>query len=104
MAAQHLHMVSFIFTGLLPALLAICVVNPHSSTLFQFTIWAVVTNLEDQAGYEFPWSPVRWFPFSETDDDAEFWYQSSSTPLAAPTTIDKSTLIDGNEEFLLLSK
>jgi sterol desaturase/sphingolipid hydroxylase (fatty acid hydroxylase superfamily) len=98
MAAQHLHVVDFIFTNAVPALLAICVVNPHSLTLFQWTIWAVVANLEEHAGYEFPWSPLRWFPFSVASDEHAFHHSKNLGCYSSKITIF-NTLFGGYEEY-----
>ena len=59
LAAQHNHPVDYILSIAVPALLAIAVVDPHSSTMFQWILWTVHSNLDDHVGYSFPWSPIR---------------------------------------------
>ena len=55
-----------------PPLLAITLVSPHSFTLFQWIAWLIVANIDDHLGYEFPWSPVRWFPLAATTSMHEY--------------------------------
>jgi sterol desaturase/sphingolipid hydroxylase (fatty acid hydroxylase superfamily) len=98
MAAQHNHTVDYFFSMATPALLATSVVNPHSFTLFQWTIWVIVANLDDHAGYEFPWSPVRWFPLSAASDEHEFHHSKNLGCFASKISIF-NTLFGGYEAY-----
>lgn len=71
-AAQHNHFIDFILSIALPALLALSIVQCHSVTQFQWTLWTMYANLDDHVGYSFPWSPVRWFPLAALTDEHEF--------------------------------
>ena len=72
LASQHEHPIDYIVTIATPALLAVTAVAPHSFTLFQWIAWLIMANIDDHVGYEFPWSPVRWFPFAAATDQHEF--------------------------------
>lgn len=99
LASQHEHPVDYIFTIATPALLAISVIQPHSIILVQFLVWAVVTNLDDHVGYEFPWSPVRWFWFSARTDQHEFHHSKNMGCFASKLNIyDK--IFDSEEPYL----
>ena len=72
LAAQHFHPVDFVLSIAGPAILTSALVRPHSFTQLQFGIWLLAANFDDHLGYNFPWSPVRWFPFSAGTDAHEF--------------------------------
>ena len=72
MASMHEHPVDYTVTLAGPALIAVGIVQPHSFTLFQWVIWLLVANIDDHCGYEFPWSPVRWFYMAAGTDMHEF--------------------------------
>lgn len=98
LASQHNHPIDFILSIGGPALLAVFIVNPHSSTLFQFTVWTMVANLDDHVGYSFPWSPVRWFPFSAATDEHEFHHSKNLGCFASKLSIYNS-LLGGYEYY-----
>ena len=77
LAAQHNHPVDHVLSIGGPALLAVSLVNPHSVSVFQWTIYTMMGNLDDHVGYAFPWSPVRWFPFSAGTDEHEFHHSKN---------------------------
>ncbi len=52
-------------------------VAPHSFTLFQWIAWIIVANIDDHVGYEFPWSPVRWFWPAAGADMHEFHHSKN---------------------------
>eukprot|EP00584_Thalassiosira_punctigera_P011946 CAMPEP_0172552888 /NCGR_PEP_ID=MMETSP1067-20121228/47249_1 /TAXON_ID=265564 ORGANISM="Thalassiosira punctigera, Strain Tpunct2005C2" /NCGR_SAMPLE_ID=MMETSP1067 /ASSEMBLY_ACC=CAM_ASM_000444 /LENGTH=300 /DNA_ID=CAMNT_0013340961 /DNA_START=70 /DNA_END=969 /DNA_ORIENTATION=- len=72
LSAQHFHPVDFFFSIAAPALLTAAVVRPHSFTQALAGLWIFHANMDDHLGYAFPWSPVRWFPFSAGTDAHEF--------------------------------
>jgi len=77
LAAQHNHFVDFILSIGFPALLALSIINCHSVTQFQWTLWTMYANMDDHVGYQFPWSPVRWFPFAALTDEHEFHHSKN---------------------------
>lgn len=77
LASQHNHPIDFILSIGGPALLAALVVQPHSSTTFQFSLCTLYGNLDDHFGYAFPWSPVRWFPLSASTEEHEFHHSKN---------------------------
>ena len=77
LASQHSHPIDFVLSLGGPALVAVSIVKPHSSTLFQFTLWIMWANLDDHVGYSFPWSPIRWFPLSAATDEHEFHHSKN---------------------------
>jgi sterol desaturase/sphingolipid hydroxylase (fatty acid hydroxylase superfamily) len=77
LASMHEHPLDYILTIASPALLAVVIVNPHSFTLFQWLAWAIVANIDDHCGYEFPWSPVRWFWMAGGTDMHEFHHSNN---------------------------
>jgi sterol desaturase/sphingolipid hydroxylase (fatty acid hydroxylase superfamily) len=77
LASQHEHPIDYVVTIATPALLAVCAVAPHSFTLFQWIAWLIMANNDDHAGYAFPWSPVRWFPFAAATDQHEFHHSKN---------------------------
>jgi len=77
LASLHNHPVDFILSIGVPALLAISIINPHSSTQLLWSLWTLQANLDDHVGYSFPWSPVRWFPFAATTDEHEFHHSKN---------------------------
>lgn len=77
LAAQYNHPIDFILSIGGPMLLALALVNPHSSTYFQFLVWSLFANLDDHVGYSFPWSPVRWFPLAAATDEHEFHHSKN---------------------------
>mmetsp|Transcript_9397 Transcript_9397/g.12327 ORF Transcript_9397/g.12327 Transcript_9397/m.12327 type:complete len:297 (-) Transcript_9397:213-1103(-) len=100
LASQHEHPIDYIVTIATPALLAISIVQPHSIVLFQFLAWAVITNLDDHVGYEFPWSPVRWFWFSARTDQHEFHHSKNLGCFASKLNIyDK--IFDSEKHYLI---
>jgi sterol desaturase/sphingolipid hydroxylase (fatty acid hydroxylase superfamily) len=100
LASQHEHPVDYIVTIASPALLSISIVQPHSIVLVQFLTWAVITNLDDHVGYEFPWSPVRWFWFSARTDQHEFHHSKNMGCFASKLNIyDK--IFDSEKPYLL---
>ena len=65
LAAQHNHPIDYLISVGGPAILSLALVSgAHSITQFQWLLWSMYANLDDHVGYAFPWSPVRWFPFS----------------------------------------
>ncbi|KAL7531558.1 hypothetical protein ACHAXR_004111, partial [Thalassiosira sp. AJA248-18] len=72
LSAQHFHIVDFLGSIALPAILPTIIVCPHSFTQFQVGLWIFTANLDDHLGYAFPWTVVRWFPFSASTDAHEF--------------------------------
>mmetsp|Transcript_19393 Transcript_19393/g.42122 ORF Transcript_19393/g.42122 Transcript_19393/m.42122 type:complete len:314 (-) Transcript_19393:10561-11502(-) len=72
LSAQHFHPVDFFFSIAAPALLPTIIVRPHAFTQAMAGLWIFTANLDDHLGYAFPWSPVRWFPFSAGTDAHEF--------------------------------
>mmetsp|Transcript_7702 Transcript_7702/g.19183 ORF Transcript_7702/g.19183 Transcript_7702/m.19183 type:complete len:330 (-) Transcript_7702:600-1589(-) len=73
LASMHNHPIDFIFSLGTPGFLAVSLVPwAHSISLFLWVIWLFYANVDDHVGYAFPWSPVRWFPFSASTDEHEF--------------------------------
>ena len=72
LASQHNHPIDWIMSIGTPALLALVIVDPHSISLFQRIPWVIIANLDDHCGYEFPWSPVRWFYLAARTDQHDF--------------------------------
>lgn len=97
-ASQHNHPIDFILSIGGPALLAVAVVHPHMSTLFQFTIWSMFANLDDHLGYAFPWSPVRWFVLSAATEEHEFHHSKNVGCYASKLSIF-NTLFGGYEHY-----
>jgi len=98
LASQHNHPVDFILSIGGPLLLAVGLVNPHSSTLFQFLIWTVFANMDDHVGYSFPWSPVRWFPLSAATEEHEFHHSKNLGCFGSKLSI-YNTLLGGYERY-----
>ena len=99
LAAQHEHPIDYIVTIATPALVAISVVGPHSFTLFQWAAWVIIANLDDHVGYEFPWSPVRWFPFAASTAMHEFHHAKNMGCFASKLNIyDK--IFDSEQPYL----
>ena len=78
MASMHEHPIDYIVTIAGPALLTVILVSPHSFTLFQWIAWIIVANIDDHCGYEFPFSPVRWFYLAGGTDMHEYHHSHSS--------------------------
>lgn len=76
-ASMHEHPVDYIITIAGPALLTIMIIQAHSFTLFQWLIWILVANIDDHCGYEFPWSPVRWFWMAGGTDMHEYHHSAN---------------------------
>jgi methylsterol monooxygenase/4-alpha-methyl-delta7-sterol-4alpha-methyl oxidase len=72
LAAQYFHPIDFIFCIGGPAIIVTLLVHPHSITQFQFGLWLLYANFDDHLGYNFPWSPVRWFPLAAATEAHEF--------------------------------
>jgi len=77
MASMHEHPIDYIITIAGPALLSVVIVQPHSFTLFQWIAWVIVANIDDHCGYEFPWSPVRWFYMAGGTDMHEYHHSGN---------------------------
>jgi sterol desaturase/sphingolipid hydroxylase (fatty acid hydroxylase superfamily) len=77
LASMHEHPIDYIITIAGPALLTVVVVAPHSFTLFQWIAWIIVANIDDHCGYEFPFSPVRWFWMAGGTDMHEFHHSKN---------------------------
>ena len=87
LAAQHEHPIDYIVTIATPALLAVSG-RAQSFTLFQWIAWLVMANIDDHVGYEFPWSPVRWFPFAAATDMHEFHHSKNMGCFASKLNIN----------------
>jgi sterol desaturase/sphingolipid hydroxylase (fatty acid hydroxylase superfamily) len=87
LAAQHVHPIDFVVSFANPALLAVIIVGPHSFTHFQWIAWLAIANIDDHAGYEFPWSPVRWFPFAAATGMHEFHHSKNMGCFASKLNI-----------------
>ena len=87
LASMHEHPIDYVVTIATPALLAISVVQPHSFTLFQFIAWLITANIDDHIGYEFPWSPVRWFWGAALTDQHEFHHSRNMGCFASKLSI-----------------
>jgi len=98
LAAQHNHPIDHIFSIAGPGLFALSLVNPHSLTAFQWTLWAMFSNLDEHVGYAFPWSPVRWFPFSASTNEHEFHHSKNIGCFGSKLSIFNS-LLGGHEHF-----
>lgn len=98
LAALHNHPVDFILSIGGPALLSVALVNPHSLSYFQWSLWTIFTNLDDHVGYSFPWSPVRWFPLAATTDEHEFHHSKNVGCFGSKLNIFNS-LFGGYEYF-----
>ena len=72
LSAQHFHPIDFFFSIGGPATLTTIIVKPHSFTQYHFGLWLLTANFDDHLGYAFPWTPIRWFPFSAGTDAHEF--------------------------------
>ena len=72
LASQHNHPIDYIISIAGPALIVGIVCQPHSITLFQFTLYILFANYDDHVGYSFPWSPVRWIPLANLTEQHEF--------------------------------
>lgn len=72
LSSQHFHPVDFVFSIALPTLLTTGTLRSHSFTQSLAGLWILSANFDDHLGYAFPWSPVRWFPFSAGTDAHEF--------------------------------
>ena len=79
-------------------MLAVSLVRPHSSTLFQSVLWTMYANLDDHVGYAFPWSPVRWFPCSASTDEHEFHHGVNLGCFASKLSVFNS-LLGGYEHY-----
>ena len=87
LAAQHEHPVDYVVTIATPALVAVSAVSPHSFTLFQWAAWVIMANIDDHVGYEFPWSPVRWFPCAAATAMHEFHHAKNMGCFASKLNI-----------------
>lgn len=87
LASMHEHPVDYVICLASPALFATVVVQPHSMTLFQWVIWLIVANIDDHAGYSFPWSPVRWFWGASTTDQHEYHHSHNKGCFASKLNI-----------------
>lgn len=73
LSAQHFHPIDFLISIACPAIVTTLIVQPrHAFTQFQFGLWLLTANFDDHLGYSFPWTCVRWFPFSAGTDAHEF--------------------------------
>jgi len=77
LATQHNHPIDFILVIATPAILPLVIVQPHSFTQFQWSIWVFWANLDDHFGYAFPWSPVRWFPAAALTVEHDFHHSKN---------------------------
>jgi sterol desaturase/sphingolipid hydroxylase (fatty acid hydroxylase superfamily) len=99
MASQHNHPIDFILSIGGPALLALVIVSKaHSMSQFQFILWTMYSNLDDHVGYSFPWSPVRWFPFSAMTNEHEFHHSKNLGCFGSKLSI-YNTLFGGYERY-----
>lgn len=99
LAAQHEHPIDYIITIATPALLAVTLIQPHSFTLFQWIGWLIFANIDDHLGYEFPWSPVRWFPFAAATSMHEFHHSNNMGCFASKLSI-YDRLFNSEEPYL----
>lgn len=99
LAATHEHPIDYTLTIALPALIAVVVVKPHSLTLFLWIGWIIMANIDDHCGYEFPWSPVRWFWFSNQTAQHEFHHSKNMGCFASKLNVyDK--IFDSESAYL----
>ena len=103
LAAQHEHPIDYIVTIATPALLAVSAVGPHSFTLFQWIAWLITANIDDHVGYEFPWSPVRWFPFAAATDMHEFHHSRNMGCFASKLNIN-DRIFNSEQPYLMWRK
>jgi len=100
LAAQHEHPIDYVVTIATPVLLAVSLLQPHSITLFIWTAWLVIANLDDHVGYEFPWSPVRWFWLAARTDMHEFHHSKNMGCFASKLSVN-DTLFKSEAPYLL---
>jgi sterol desaturase/sphingolipid hydroxylase (fatty acid hydroxylase superfamily) len=99
MASQHNHPIDYIFSIGVPAILALGLVSKaHSMSQFQWILWTMYANLDDHVGYSFPWSPVRWFPFSAATSEHEFHHSKNLGCFGSKLSIYNS-LFGGYERY-----
>jgi len=72
LTSQHFHAIDFLVSIAFPAILTTEIVRPHGVTQLQFGLWLLTSNFDDHLGYAFPWSSVRWFPWSAGTDAHEY--------------------------------
>ena len=72
LSSQHFHVIDFLISIAIPTILTVEIVRPHGVTHLQFGLWLLTANFDDHLGYAFPWSAVRWFPWSAGTDAHEF--------------------------------
>jgi len=72
LSAQYFHPIDFVFSIAAPVIATNTIIRPHGVTQLVAGLWIFTANLDDHLGYAFPWSPVRWFPFSAGTDAHEF--------------------------------
>ena len=68
LASQHFHPIDFLISIAIPVIMTTVIVRPHAFTQFQFGFWVLTANFDEHLGYAFPWSAVRWFPWSAGTD------------------------------------
>lgn len=100
LASLHDHPVDFVLSLGVPGLLAIALVGPHSCSTFQWLLWTMYTNLDDHLGYSFPWSPVRWFPFSAATSEHEFHHAKNLGCFGSKLSIF-NTLLGGYDSYYI---
>uniref|UniRef100_A0A7S4T9X2 Fatty acid hydroxylase domain-containing protein n=1 Tax=Ditylum brightwellii TaxID=49249 RepID=A0A7S4T9X2_9STRA len=98
LAAQHNHPIDYIFSIATPAILPVVIVPTHSFTTFQWLFWVIFANVDDHCGYNFPWSPVRWFPFAASTDEHEFHHVKNLGCFGSKLHIYEQ-LLGGNEWY-----
>ena len=99
MASQHNHPIDYILSIGGPAVLALGLVSKaHSMSQFQWIVWTMYANLDDHVGYSFPWSPVRWFPFSAGTSEHEFHHSINVGCFGSKLSIYNS-LFGGYERY-----
>lgn len=98
LASMHNHPIDFILSIGGPGLLAKSLMRTHSITSFQSLLWILYSNVDDHCGYSFPWSPVRWFPFSATTDEHEFHHAKNLGCFGSKLTI-WNTIFGGYDTY-----
>lgn len=87
LASQHEHPIDYVITIATPVFIAVLMVDPHSFTIFQWIAWLIVANIDDHLGYQFPWSPVRWFWTAARTDQHEFHHSHNMGCFASKLAI-----------------
>lgn len=103
LAAHHVHPVDDLLTIALPVSIALAIIKPHSFTQFQWMLYIAYTNLDDHAGYAFPFSPVRWLPFAASSEEHSFHHFINVGSFSKKLTIFED-IFGTRERFLSYKK